>query len=303
MVRLLTKHFWVINLIFIAAAAWLVAHVSGIVIRDRLITYPMPASAKSTLSEATEKSLPYDRYAPIPERNIFNPSEKGLKLLPLAEKKTSASEAAEAPEVMKAPLSGSYKLVGTIIGPEANSWAILQQGADRKQRIIRIHGNIDGGKIVQISRNRILIQRDGKEEVIFFYEEEARAQPGGSPPPLAPPAAGEVVKKLSANRFVVNREDISSSVGNINQFMTQARIKPNFVTGRPSGFSVSEIQPGSLMEKLGLQNNDVVKKVNGQAIDKPEDVFQAYSQLQRDSNIELEIERGGRREVLRYEIR
>jgi type II secretory pathway component PulC len=57
------------------------------------------------------------------------------------------------------------------------------------------------------------------------------------------------------------------------------------------------------MEKLGLQNNDVVRKVNGQALDKPEDVFQAYSQLQRDANIELEIERGGKREILRYEIR
>jgi hypothetical protein len=32
-------------------------------------------------------------------------------------------------------------------------------------------------------------------------------------------------------------------------------------------------------------------------------VFQAYSQLQRDANIELEIERGGKREILRYEIR
>ena len=298
MVRLLKKHFWVINLLFIAAAVWLVANVSGIVIRDRLTTYPMPASAKSTLLEATEKSAPYERYAPIMERNIFNPSERGLKLLPLGEKKVGGSEAAGASEVGKGPLSGTYKLVGTIIGPEANSWAILQQGADRKQRILPIHGNIDGGKIVQISRNRVLIQRDGKEEALSFYEEEAR--PGGSPPP---PAAGEVVKKLSANRYVVNREDVSSSVGNINQFMTQARIKPYFVGGRPSGFSVSEIQGGSLMEKLGLQNNDVVRKVNGQAIDKPEDIFQAYSQLQRDSNIELEIERGGRREVLRYEIR
>ena len=300
MVRLLTKHFWVINLLFIAGAAWLAAHVSGIVIRDRLTTYPIPTSAKSTLLKAAEKSEPYDRYAPITERNIFNPSEKGLKLLPLAEKKAGGIEAAEASEGSKPPLSGSYKLVGTIIGPEANSWAILQQGADRKQRIFRIQGDIDGGKIVQISRNRILIRRQGKEEVISFYEEEVRPRPGGSPPP---PAAGEVVKKLSANRFLVNREDVSSSVGNINQFMTQARIKPNFVAGRPSGFSVSEIQGGSLMEKLGLQNNDVVKRVNGQAIDKPEDVFQAYSQLQRDTNIELEIERGGKREILRYEIR
>jgi len=303
MVRLFTKHFWVINLLFIAGAAWLIAHVSGIVIRDRLTTYPMPASAKSNLAQAAEKSEPYERYAPITERNIFNPAEKGLKLLPLVDKRAGGNEAAEASESVKPSLSGSYKLVGTIIGPEANSWAILQQGADRKQRILRIHGNIDGGKIVQISRNRILIQREGKEEVLFFNEEEARSRPGGSPLPPPPPAAGEVVKKLSANRYVVNREDVSSSVGNINQFMTQARMKPNFVGGRPSGFSVSEIQGGSLMEKLGLQNNDVVKKVNGQAIDKPEDIFQAYSQLQRDSNIELEIERGGRKETLRYEIR
>ena len=183
MVRLLTKHFWVMNLLFIAGAAWLLAHVSGIVIRDRLTTYPMPASAKSTLSQAAEKSEPYDRYAPITERNIFNPAEKGLKLLPLVDKQPGGNEAAGASESVKPSLSGNYKLVGTIIGPEANSWAILQQGADRKQRILRIHGNIDGGKIVQISRNRILIQREGKEEVLFFNEEEARPRPGGSPLP------------------------------------------------------------------------------------------------------------------------
>jgi type II secretion system protein C len=307
MVRLLTKHFWVINLLFIAAAAWLVAHVSGIVIRDRLITYPVPASAKSSLSQAAEKSEPYDRYASITERNIFNPAEKGLKLLPLIEKKAGGSEAAGASEGGKAPFSGTYKLVGTIIGPGNHSWAVLQEGASRKQRVVPIHGSIDGGKIIRISRNRISIQRQGEEEILNVFEEKVKPQPAGSPQPQPAgstrPPAGEVVKKLSANRYVVNREDVSSAVGNVNQFMTQARIKPNFVGGHPSGFSVSEIQGGSLMEKLGLQNNDVVRRVNGQAIDKPEDIFQAYSQLQRDSNIELEIERGGRREVLRYEIR
>jgi general secretion pathway protein C len=85
--------------------------------------------------------------------------------------------------------------------------------------------------------------------------------------------------------------------------MTQARFRPHFVMGRPGGFSVSEIQPGSLMEKIGLQNNDVIKKVNGQLITNPEEVFKAYSQLQRDSNIEVEVERGNRSEVFRYEIR
>jgi len=38
-------------------------------------------------------------------------------------------------------------------------------------------------------------------------------------------------------------------------------------------------------------------------VTRPEEVMQAYAQLQRDSNIELEVERGGRSEIFRYEIR
>jgi type II secretory pathway component PulC len=38
-------------------------------------------------------------------------------------------------------------------------------------------------------------------------------------------------------------------------------------------------------------------------ITKPEEIMQAYAQLQRDANIEVEIERGGRSEILRYDIR
>ena len=299
MVRLFTKHFWVINLLFIAAAAWLVAHLFAVVIQDRLSTFAMPGPAKGTLSMPPEKSAPYEQYAIIPERNIFNPAEKGLKLLPLEEKTSVDLGAKKGSESAKTLSLRSYRLVGTVAGPGPHSWAILQEGADRKQKIVPLHGDIDGGKIVRIFRNRILIQRQGKEEVLSIVEEEVLPRAAASPASTA----GDGVKKLSANRFLVNREDVSAAVGNINQFMTQARIRPHFVMGRPGGFSVSEIQPGSLMEKLGLQNDDVIKKVNGQAITKPEEVFQAYSQLQRDSNIEVEIERGNRSEVFRYEIR
>jgi type II secretion system protein C len=302
MVRFIRKHFWVINLIFIAGAAWLVAYVFSVVIQDRLTTNPMPNFPKGPGLTSAGKSEPYDHYAPITERNIFNPGEKGLKLLPLEEKRMAAMGARGGSESGRSIPSGGYQLVGTVTGPGTYSWAILQEGADRKQRIVRFRGNIDDAKIVQISRKGILIQRQGKEEAISFSEKEVPTRATASPPAPKGPK-GEVVQKLSANRFLVNREDVASAVGNVNQFMTQARFRPHFVMGRPSGFSVSEIQPGSLMEKIGLQNNDVIKKVNGQLITSPEEVFKAYSQLQRDSNIEVEVERGNRSEVFRYEIR
>ena len=301
MVRMLTKHFWVIHLIFLAAVAWLVAHLFVVIIQDRLIILPQPSQTSSSLSVQAEKQEPYDRYAPITDRNIFNPEEKGLKLLPLGEMKTAGTAIEEVSGGAKPSMPGSYKLVGTISGPGDRSYAIIQEGADRKQKIYRFHEDIDGGKIVKISRDHIVIKRQKEEEVLSFISKEVRPQPVAGPPP--PPATGETVRRMSPNRFLINREDAMGSVGNINKFMTQARMKPHFVMGRPSGYSVSEIIPGSLIEKVGLRNNDIIKKVNGQMINKPEEVFQAYSQLLRDSNIEVEIERGNRSEVLRFEIR
>jgi len=305
MVRMLSKNFWVIHLLFIAAAAWLVTHLFILIIKDRLVIYPQPTSIKSPPPIAADKPEPYERYALITERNIFNPGEKGLKLLPLEQKTAAGRSVGEPSEKPKISTEGSYRLVGTIIGPDNHSYAIIQEGGERKQKVYHLREKIGEGEITKIFRDKVLIKRQGEEEILPLTPAKPEKEIRRQPPPQAsvPPPAGEVVRRLSANRFLVNREDVTASVGNINQFMTQARFKPYFAMGQPSGYSVSEIIPGSLFEKIGLRNNDVIKKVNGQMINKPEEVFQAYSQLLRDSNIEVEIERGGRTEVFRYEIR
>ena len=304
MYRLFIRHFWAVHLSFIACAAWLASYLCVVVIRDRLTFDPGPPSGKKASLALAVNSEPYEKYSPITERNIFNPAERGMKLIPL-ERSGATGLAGEG--LRSGPISppGSYLLVGTITGPRGYSWAILQEKTSRKQQICRIHGDIDGGSILSVSRNQIQIERQGKREVLTLSEEEGSPRGGAKSPASASPSPskGEEVQKLSANRYLVNREDVSAAVGNVNQFMTQARLRPHFEMGKPSGYSVSEIVPGSLMEKLGLKNNDVVKKVNGMAITKPEEIMQAYAQLQRDANIEVEIERGGRSEILRYDIR
>jgi type II secretion system protein C len=296
--KILTKHFWVVHLIFLAAVAWLVAHFFVIILQDRLTRYPKPAPTRGSVSAMAEKQEPYDRYGPIVERNVFNPGEKGLKLLPLGALKRIGIGREESGGA-KPATPGSYKLIGTVTGPGNRSYAIIEEGADRQQKIYHLHEKIDEGRIVKIFRDRVFIKRQGEEQVLVFSPDEVRTKPVAGPP--AP--AGEVVRKISSNRFLINREDATTAVGNINKFMTEARLKPHFIMGRPSGYSISEIIPGSLIEKIGLRNHDIIKKINGQMIDKPEEVFQAYSQLLKDSNIEVEIERRGRSEIFRYEIK
>ncbi len=304
MIRILTKHFWVVHLVFVACAAWLISCLFILFIQERIITFPKAGALRKTSPIAAASSEPYEKYSSVPERNIFSPADRGQRLLPVEERKFS-SPAGGAAEGSRPSSPGNYLLVGTITGPGGHSWAVLQEKGTRKQQIFRVQGNIDGGKIIQVSRNRIEIERDGKKETLRLSEEEVRPSPAAKalPSPGPAPSKGEEVKKLSANRFLVNREDVNTAVGDINQFMTQARLRPHFEMGKPSGYSVSEVVPGSLMEKLGLRNDDVIKKVNGMAVTRPEEIMQAYAQLQRDSNIEVEVERGGRSEILRYEIR
>ncbi|MBP1714170.1 MAG: ral secretion pathway protein [Deltaproteobacteria bacterium] len=298
MIKISNKYFWLFNLLFVAGAAWFVCQISILFIQDRLKTSPPLGPGQGSAFKA-EKPQAYERYGTIPERNIFNPSERGLKLIPLGDRR--AGKRPKNMEAAQLSSSGSLRLVGTVTSQSGRGWAILQEEKDRKQRLYPIHGRVDDGKIVNIARDKITIQSGGKNEVLALSSDKV----AGSPPskPTTSAKEKEAVQKLSTNRFVVNREDVVGMVGNINQFMTQARIKPHFVSGRPGGFAISEIVPGSFFEKIGLRNQDVIKKVNGQPVNKPEEIFQAYSQLIRDSNIELEIERNHQSEVLRYEIR
>ncbi len=305
MIRVLARHFWVVHLLFIACAAWLIAHLSILFIEDQVLSLPVSNIPKKPSPPAAMARESYEKYSAVTERNIFSPADRGQKLLPLGERKAYAPGSGAA-EARQGAAPGNYILAGTITGPAGYSWAILQERGSRKQQIFRIHGNIDGGKIVSVTRKQIQIEKDGKRETLTLSEETAEPlRPAGKPipPPPPSPTGKEEVKKLSANRFLVNREDVSAAVGDINRFMTQARLRPHFEMGKPAGYSVSEIVPGSLMEKLGLKNNDIIRKVNGMAVSRPEEVMQAYAQFQQDSNIELEIDRGGRREILRYEIK
>lgn len=304
MMKVLNRHFWVVHVVFVACVAWLASYFSILLIQDRIVAVPRANAARKSPRAAAIASEPYDRYSPVTERNIFSPEDRGQKLLPLVDKR-SPTPAGGNTGANRGSSPGNYILMGTITGPGGHSWAILQEKGSRKQQFFRMHGNVDGGRIVKVSRNQIQIERDGKREILTLSVEKTASRPAGKllPPPRPAHSKGPEVKRLSANRFLVNREDVTAAVGNINQFMTQARLRPHFEMGKPSGYAVSEVVPGSLMEKLGLRNNDIIKKVNGLLVTRPEEVMQAYAQLQRDSNIEVEVERGGRTEVLRYEIR
>jgi general secretion pathway protein C len=103
----------------------------------------------------------------------------------------------------------------------------------------------------------------------------------------------EGVREVGPNQYVIEGGVIDSTLSNLNTIATQARIVPSFKNGVANGFKLFSIQPGSLYASIGIENGDIIQRVNGYEINSPEKALELYQKLQQSSNVTLELERGG----------
>ena len=72
---------------------------------------------------------------------------------------------------------------------------------------------------------------------------------------------------------------------------------------KTDGFRIFQIKKDSIYEKLGLKDNDIIKRVNGQYLDSFEKATGLFSALRNENSLSIDIERDGTKLNLKYEIR
>jgi len=193
--------------------------------------------------------------------------------------------------------SVSYKLIGTIEG-EQFAGAVLEDSTG--QSFYRINQKLpDGSTIVKVLRDKVSIRRSDGVTVGLEVVDETKIvsiqKPGTN--------GGAGVRKLSDGKWMVDQKEVLASTENMNHMLTQARALPYLEQGKTVGFRISEIVPGSIYEKIGLQNGDVIQRVNSQEVDDPAKFFQLYQGLRNERSISIDLIRSGQRQTLNYEIR
>jgi general secretion pathway protein C len=226
----------------------------------------------------------------------------------------------------------SLKLVGTVVGPPERTYAVIEDLSSKRQDLYRLGDIVREAKVVEVTRNRVVLESGGRREELFSFEKsdavpppsEAVGRPASGPrrPPFAleaprpepPPnpaqeqgeeqeAAESEVERVSENTWRVNRDDLMEQLDNFGQMMREARLTPHFTGGQPDGFMVTSLPSNSFLERMGLRNGDILKGVNGQKFGSLDEFFQAYQQLQSEPTLQIEVERNNRTETLTYEIR
>lgn len=112
------------------------------------------------------------------------------------------------------------------------------------------------------------------------------------------------VEKLSDSKFAVDGSLIEDSINNIDQLAGQVKVAPHKgADGEIDGFRLSAIRRGSLLEKLGIKNGDIVHGVNGNPLNSTQAAMKVYETLRNEKSFNFEITRRNQRQTLEYEVR
>ena len=299
---ILKRYFWVISLMFAGAVAFVGADTAKEVIDERLQPPARVSKRKPSQASRQESKRDPSLYEVIHKRDLFHSAQETVA------KKTAAQPnkaVIKDKALEKTPLQ--IRLRGTVSRESGDSLAIIEDIKARKQDIYHVGDVILGeGKLIAVSRNKIYLERDGKQEVLEVYEEPEKKPAEGTPGKRfqrAPIPEGKGIKRLSATRYRIPREDVKNAFDNMNHLLTQVRMVPNFKDGQPDGFKLLSIKSGSLIHQSGFRDGDIIKRVNGIEIDSPEKAFEVYEQVKNEPVITVEVMRGGRNRTFTYEVR
>ena len=280
-----------LNLLLLAMIAFFAARIVSAVAAARYAAAPPRAASAAAALSAPAANEPESAYAVIAERDVFN-----------AVKRAGGGDDATSTAAYKRT-DLNLKLWGTAVAHEpAHSFAIIEDLAARRQVLYRVGDPVlEVATLARVEWDRIVLTRDGEEEVLEISS--ARASGPAAPAAATSGAGTDRIKKTADNKFVIDRRELEHTVANINEVFTQARAVPFFQDGKTVGFRVFAIKPGSVFEKIGLQNGDIIQRVNGTELTDPTKAISLFTELQNEGHIAVDLQRNKQSKNFSYEIR
>lgn len=246
--------------------------------------------SKEDLASSRE-NINLDYYNSIFSRNIFNSNG----IIPNADVDLSLMGSGGPSSLTSLPI----KLIGTIVfNEELKSLAAIEDKTKKEFFAVRVNDKFNSfGKIQKIEKLKVyfyntISQRNEYVEIKQKEFEFSKSMPGGA-------SSGYGITKTSSTSFVLDRGEIDSSLQNFNKILTESRVVPD-----PSGgWKIFQIVPGSIYDKIGLKNEDVLCGFNGQNIDDPSKAFEMLNELKNASHIEVCVKRNGKQFTNSYDIK
>ena len=281
------RHFPLLLLSALALLGLSLGHLGASLVGMRLARAPLPPiAAPATVTGVMRPATALLDYEVIVQRSLFAPHLAGQ--YSLAAKPGDGGSAAPVPR-------SNIILLGTVAGLN-RPLVLIRNGSE--SAILHLGDTLpDGGKVIAIARQLLKLRYpDGSEQTIL--PPEIPSEEGAASAPATTPS----IRGGSDNRFAITRAEAEKARSNLGELMKQARMEPHVVNGKTDGFEVKMIRPNTIFTALGLQVGDIVKEVNGLALDSPEKALQIFQQLREAQHIVVAVVRNNAPLSLEYNL-
>lgn len=286
------------------ALALLIFPLLGLLAKDALVLkYRPPLKAVETgPAAAAPVETPFEGYSPILEKSAFPSATRELTRIEILDEGSSSASH---------PILAELKLLGTWAGP--TGYAVFEKTSG-EQDVFKAGQTVFGaGTLTSIEDGKASLSAGGTEVTFTVFKEEVPSSISGigevsAPLPdeagaASPGQGSKYTSKVSENSWVIDQKAVADSLNDMSRVLSDARLTPKVSDAGVEGFTVTEIKPRGIFDAIGLKDGDVLTKINGYEIDSPEKAVQVLSALRGETNIDLDILRGGKPKSLHYTIR
>ena len=129
--------------------------------------------------------------------------------------------------------------------------------------------------------------------------------PAGKTPrekPDLPPEPEELTGTTGEDPLMVSADMLAHMMINIDQYAGQIAAFQHRENGKPAGFRIRHLVEGNDFEKLGIEDGDTIKRVNGLEVNDMKDVLRTVYKLSENTAFRMEVERNGRIKTLNYSL-
>ncbi|MEM9067407.1 MAG: type II secretion system protein GspC [Myxococcota bacterium] len=287
--------------------------------------FPIDRTTAAAPARQSRRAAPARRQrddTAILRRNIFDSETGPLDGVPTSDVETDdPAEPVEELDPNRPPpaCEGSIRLVASVVNPRRDDWSFAAIiGAAGKAMLFRVGQEVDGREVLQILPHRVILRPASNSpcQIVMFNEEGpvvAARTPTAPPPqerPARPSREGAIasadleagISRNSDSNFTIQRSLVDRILENQGELMRTARIIPHEDGGRVVGVKVYGIRRNSLLGRLGVQNGDMLRTINGYDMSSPDSALEAYARLRSADHLTLSVVRRGQPMTIDYNI-
>jgi len=226
--------------------------------------------------------IPLGNFSVINRRNIFG--------------KAPSPKPEKGPEPVK-KTALKLRLVGTNTAVNNRKFAIIENAKNKEQDIFKIGEEIfdTSAKVEEVLADSVKLRRGGELETLKIEDGVSSSSSSDS--------ESSIEANADNTEFSVDEGELNEALANLPRLLSQARAVPFFRNGKSIGMRLFAIRRGSLYEKLGLKNGDIVLSVNDNSLSDPSQALKLFEELKNERSIGVVVERNGGQQDLSYSIK